>query len=73
MRRGAKQPVIAEYCHSRLTAEQQQFLTESLVHLNTTSHKGYVLGKGEEEASRAAVQTPVMPGPDDTPVCGQWW
>jgi hypothetical protein len=25
MRHGAKQPVIAEYCHSRLTSEQQVF------------------------------------------------
>ena len=46
MRRGARQPVIAEFCHQRLTREQQQFLSESLVRLNSTVHDGVNIGTG---------------------------
>jgi len=46
MRRGARQPVIAEFCHQRLTRDQQQFLSESFLRLNTTLHDGTNIGTG---------------------------
>lgn len=46
MRRGARQPVIAEFCHQRLTRDQQQFLSESFLGLNTTVHDGVNIGTG---------------------------
>jgi hypothetical protein len=36
--------VIAEYCRSRLTSEQQSFLSESFQRLNITTHRGVNIG-----------------------------
>lgn len=44
MRHGARQPVIAEFCHQRLTRDQQHFLSESFLNLNTTMHDGVNIG-----------------------------
>ncbi|EWM29703.1 polynucleotide adenylyltransferase region [Nannochloropsis gaditana] len=44
MRHGARQPVIAEFCHQRLTQHQQHFLSESFVRLNTTLYEGVNIG-----------------------------
>lgn len=44
MRHGARQPVIAEFCHQRLTREQQHFLSESFLRLNTTMYEGINIG-----------------------------
>jgi hypothetical protein len=46
MQRGARQPVIAEFCHQRLTRDQQQFLSESFLRLNSTLHDGVNIGTG---------------------------
>lgn len=44
MRHGARQPVIAEFCHQRLTRDQQHFLSESFLRLNTTLYEGINIG-----------------------------
>lgn len=44
MRHGARQPVIAEFCHQRLTSHQQHFLSESFLRLETTMYEGVNIG-----------------------------
>lgn len=44
MRHGARQPIIAEFCHQRLTREQQTFLSQSFVNLNSTVYEGVNIG-----------------------------
>jgi len=46
LRWGAKQAVIAEYCHQRLTQEQQAFLSKSFQAIQTTKHQGITIGTG---------------------------
>lgn len=43
---GAKQAVIAEYCQTRLTQEQQVFLSKSFQAIQTTNHMGVTIGTG---------------------------
>lgn len=44
MRHGARQPVIAEFCHQRLTSHQQHFLSESFLRLETTVYESVNIG-----------------------------
>jgi hypothetical protein len=69
MHQGAKQSVIAEFCHQRLTAEQQQFLSESFQKLNITVHQGVKIGTGTWQQHRTLVHTPGPPPPWRDKIC----